>query len=394
MPTTKTAQATTAASIDHDARQIWCVISSHFVRHEMNRINDLRRTHRAPPDDERHTTTNDERRNRETTDSSGADLCFVRHSRRLLTHNPLTMTSLPLCPKKGGISGLVRHPCARNPRSQNPQPTTHNPAGDADLAFVRHQRPLLTNNRLTMSNLSLCPKKGGISGLVRHPSFPASTSRLPTTHNLQPTSRIRFHLTQSRDHDNVYRHTVDSCLTFSNPFPPLQLHPHAPVVVVAEPQPFQQTHREERSFWMTGKQFLLALGSAAVAHPDDELTLAATVCNSQLAEQFYNASLTGEDTGRSRLPQVRRRETGTRAQSRPSSPDFSDGSDTRSFSRCSLRGRMLKKGPRQSLPRGRGSVGRCKYVGTIPSRARQQAVFRVFQHPTVPLASKQPNECA
>jgi hypothetical protein len=335
MPTTKTAQATTAASIDHDARQIWCVISSHFVRHEMNRINDLRRTHRAPPDDERHTTTNDERRNRETTDSSGADLCFVRHSRRLLTHNPLTMTSLPLCPKKGGISGLVRHP-----------------------------------------------------------SFPASTSRLPTTHNLQPTSRIRFHLTQSRDHDNVYRHTVDSSLTFSNPFPPLQLHPHAPVVVVAEPQPFQQTHREERSFWMTGKQFLLALGSAAVAHPDDEHTFAATVCNSQLAEQFYNASLTGEDTGRSRLPEVRRRETGTRAQSRPSSPDFSDGSDTRSFSRCSLRGRMLKKGPRQSLPRGRGSVGRCKYVGTIPSRARQQAVFRVFQHPTVPLASKQPNECA
>ena len=102
----------------------------------------------------------------------------------------------------------------------------------------------------------------------------------------------------------------------------------------------------------TRKQFLLSLGFAAsqpvyaapqvpsglpkvllvVAHPDDEYTFAATVYRltkelhgtvdqvvitngeagyrySQLAEQFYNASLTNEQVGRSRLPRIRRHET-------------------------------------------------------------------------------------
>jgi N-acetylglucosamine malate deacetylase 2 len=69
-----------------------------------------------------------------------------------------------------------------------------------------------------------------------------------------------------------------------------------------------------------------------VAHPDDEYTFAATVYRiakelhgtvdqvvitngeagyrySQLAEQFYHASLTQEAVGRARLPEIRRRET-------------------------------------------------------------------------------------
>lgn len=103
---------------------------------------------------------------------------------------------------------------------------------------------------------------------------------------------------------------------------------------------------------ITRKQFLLSLGAAAlpvrlrstepeaargrvlpvVAHPDDEYTFAATVYrlskelhwtvdqlvvtngeagyrNSRLAEQFYEASLTKEEAGRSRLPEIRKRET-------------------------------------------------------------------------------------
>jgi len=104
-------------------------------------------------------------------------------------------------------------------------------------------------------------------------------------------------------------------------------------------------------FKITRKQFLLALGLAAstsavaseepagrpkvllvVAHPDDEYTFAATAYRiakelhgtvdqvvitngeagyrySQLAEQFYNASLTNESIGRGRLPDIRRHET-------------------------------------------------------------------------------------
>ena len=48
MPTTKNAQATTAASIDHDALQFWCVMFSHFVRHELNRIISLPHMYTAP----------------------------------------------------------------------------------------------------------------------------------------------------------------------------------------------------------------------------------------------------------------------------------------------------------------------------------------------------------
>jgi hypothetical protein len=57
-------------------------------------------------------------------DSSGADLSLVRHLCRRLTHNLITMNRLPLCPKKGKISGLLRHPCIGPP---TPSPTTHNP---------------------------------------------------------------------------------------------------------------------------------------------------------------------------------------------------------------------------------------------------------------------------
>ncbi|MEO8127512.1 MAG: PIG-L family deacetylase [Bryobacteraceae bacterium] len=108
------------------------------------------------------------------------------------------------------------------------------------------------------------------------------------------------------------------------------------------------------SLWqnkITRKQFLLSLGLAAstratasaepaehpkillvVAHPDDEYTFAATVYRiakelhgtvdqvvitngeagyrySQLAELYYNASLTNESVGRARLPDIRRQET-------------------------------------------------------------------------------------
>jgi hypothetical protein len=140
-----------------DASRLRCVARAQNMRREPSRINDLHRTHRAPP--------NDERRNRKTPGSSGADLSVVRHLRHRLTHNFLTMNRLPLCPEKGEISGLVRHPCVENPYS-----LSHNPADDADLPFVRHFRPLLTNKPLAMSSLSLCPQKGEISGLVRHRS--------------------------------------------------------------------------------------------------------------------------------------------------------------------------------------------------------------------------------
>ena len=102
---------------------------------------------------------------------------------------------------------------------------------------------------------------------------------------------------------------------------------------------------------LTRAEFLLSLGFAAgrvasagapvaanpkvllvVAHPDDEYAFAATVYRiarelggtvdqviitngeagyrySQLAEQVYHASLTREDVGRLRLPEIRRRET-------------------------------------------------------------------------------------
>jgi N-acetylglucosamine malate deacetylase 2 len=192
---------------------------------------------------------------------------------------------------------------------------------------------------------------------------------------------------------------------------------------------------------MTRKQFLLSLGPAApmlaaqpacggekvlhvVAHPDDEYTFAATVYRiakelhgpvdhvvitngeagykySQPAEQFYKASLTREDAGRSRLSSAsvatiswigrtpgirstRRRlfASGTRARSRPFLTKLLER-ERYSFvftllptpethgHREEPRDRMLKEGPRQSLPHGRGSVGRCKYVGTIPSVSKR-----------------------
>jgi len=42
---------------------------------------------------------------------------------------------------------------------------------------------------------------------------------------------------------------------------------------------------------------------------------------------------------------------------------------------------MLKKAIDAPLPCGRGSVAGCKYVETLLSRARQQAVLRVFPQP-------------
>jgi hypothetical protein len=194
MPTTKNARATTAASTDGDALQFWCVTFSHLVRHQLNRIMSLPHMHTAPP----------KTRNSELTPStvpSGADLSLVRHFRRRLTHNLITMNRLPLCLKKVEISGLLRHPCLGNPHSlsHSPKPTTHNPANDARLSFVRHLRPTLTSNPCVMSSLSLCPKKGEISALVRH-AFPTTHNpqptthnprrpAFPTTHNPQPTSR-------------------------------------------------------------------------------------------------------------------------------------------------------------------------------------------------------------
>src|ERR1039457_4268264 len=109
MPTTKTARATTAASPDHDARQFWCVIFGHFVRHEMNRIRNLRRTQRAP----RNTLNQVRPVPVETPDSHDADLSLVRHKLDLLTHNHLAISRLPLCLKKSEFSGLVRHPAVR-----------------------------------------------------------------------------------------------------------------------------------------------------------------------------------------------------------------------------------------------------------------------------------------
>src|ERR1039457_5593938 len=49
MPTTKNARTTTAALTDHDALPFWCVMLSHFVRHELNRIISLPHMHTSPP---------------------------------------------------------------------------------------------------------------------------------------------------------------------------------------------------------------------------------------------------------------------------------------------------------------------------------------------------------
>jgi hypothetical protein len=126
MPT-KTARATAAASIDPDARQFSCVILSHFVRHELSGINDLHRTHRAPP--------NDERKKPKTPGSRGADLSFVRPIGRRLTHNLNTMNRLPLCPHNARFFGLLRPSCVGNP---TPPPTTHISAPTRECELLKY----------------------------------------------------------------------------------------------------------------------------------------------------------------------------------------------------------------------------------------------------------------
>jgi hypothetical protein len=168
----------------HDASRLRCVARARIMRHEMSRINDLHRTHRATPNDARCTTTNDERKNPKTPGSRGADLSFVRPFGHCLADNLPTMNRLPLCPHNVDFLGLVRPSCLGNPHS-----FSHNPANDADLLFVRHLRRLLTNNPLTMSSLRLCPQKCEISRLLRHPSV-RNPHSFPTTHHLPPTTQL------------------------------------------------------------------------------------------------------------------------------------------------------------------------------------------------------------
>jgi hypothetical protein len=70
-------------------------------------------------------TTRDASLHPKTPGSSGADLSLVRHLHLRLTRNLFTMSRLPLCLRKAGISGLVRHPCAGTPHSLSyiPQPS-------------------------------------------------------------------------------------------------------------------------------------------------------------------------------------------------------------------------------------------------------------------------------
>src|ERR1039457_746640 len=95
------------------------------MRRKLSKINDLHRTHRAPPNDERR-TTNDGRRNPKTPGSRGAHLSFVRPMRRRLTPNRNAMNRLPLCLHNARFLGLLRHSCVGNPHSpsHNPQPTS------------------------------------------------------------------------------------------------------------------------------------------------------------------------------------------------------------------------------------------------------------------------------
>ena len=98
MPTPKTAPATTTASTNHDARQFSCVSRGQILRQELNRIMDLRRTHRAP----RKLTPN--------TAPRVAHLSFVRPKHPRQTRNPITLSTLPLCPHKRDFLGLLRPP--------------------------------------------------------------------------------------------------------------------------------------------------------------------------------------------------------------------------------------------------------------------------------------------
>jgi hypothetical protein len=128
MQTTKTAQPTTA-SIDGDALQFECVTFSHFVRHQLNRIMSLPYMHTAPRKT-RNAALNTQ--SQQPSPSRGADLSFVRPKHPLSTHNPIPLSSLPLCQHKHDILGLLRpsiratthHP---PPTAHNPPPTTHHP---------------------------------------------------------------------------------------------------------------------------------------------------------------------------------------------------------------------------------------------------------------------------
>ncbi len=157
----------------------------------------------------------------ETPTSSGACLLFMRPKSHLPMNKPFAMNRLPLCPKfamnrlplcpkKVEISGLMRpsaNQCLSVPRlSHNPHPTTYNPPNDADLSLVRHQRPFHTANPLIMTNLSLCPEKRQISGLVRHP--PPCAPSLPRQKPHEPRA-TNYELRGSNAHFTRYR-TVDT----------------------------------------------------------------------------------------------------------------------------------------------------------------------------------------
>ncbi len=64
--------------------------------------------------------------------------------------------------------------------AHNPQPTAHTPNSDALFPFLRHPQPFFAANPLIMSTLLLCPKKGEISGPLRHR---LSHNPHPTTYN-------------------------------------------------------------------------------------------------------------------------------------------------------------------------------------------------------------------
>src|SRR5258708_762437 len=105
-----------------------------------------------------------------TPESRDANLSFVRPKHNLLTYNPIAMSLLRLGDYKHQISSFLR-PCPSLRRlPHTTHPTTCTPKGDAHLSFVRHHRPSLTNNPLTMRHLHLGDYKRRISGLVRHPS--------------------------------------------------------------------------------------------------------------------------------------------------------------------------------------------------------------------------------
>src|ERR1039457_4770137 len=116
MQTTKTAQPTTA-SIDGDALQFECVTFSHFVRHQLNRIMSLSYMHTAP---RKTRPPAPSAQIQQPPDSGGADPSFVRPKHPRPTHNPIPLSSLPLCPHKHDFLGLLRPP-------SEPPPTTHRP---------------------------------------------------------------------------------------------------------------------------------------------------------------------------------------------------------------------------------------------------------------------------